>query len=357
MNQVVTTTSEINSEWLTSVLKERGLLKSSVLRVEAQEVGIGVGLMGELARLTVTYENEERFPRSMIAKCAAQNENIQVARILDFYNREVNFYNRYAAVCPMDVPESYFGAIDPQTYNCVLLMEDLGDVSPRDQLIGASAEEAESAIRRVAAMHARWWNSADDAWLYPMMTDAGAEPLQDLLYAPAVDPAIEKFRSFLDDKTIALLRQVGEAFPEYWSRNLNGPDTFVHGDYRQDNMIYKDDNLDAKVVDWQISGRGKGIFDVTYFMCQSLPSVLRCEIERDLLQIYIDELVQKGVEDYDFDACWQDYRRMVLGCLVYPVTVCGTLDLANDRGRLLAECMLERNLVAVEELNCYELIT
>jgi hypothetical protein len=47
---------------------------------------------------------------------------------------------------------------------------------------------------------------------------------------------------------------------------------------------------------------------------------------------------------------------MVLGCLIYPITVCGTLDLANERGQALAECMLERNLSAISDLGSAELL-
>ncbi|MBT3710956.1 MAG: aminoglycoside phosphotransferase, partial [Gammaproteobacteria bacterium] len=63
-----------------------------------------------------------------------------------------------------------------------------------------------------------------------------------------------------------------------------------------------------------------------------------------------------GVTDYSFEQCWSDYRRMVLGCLIYPITVCGTLDLANERGQALAECMLERNLSAISDLGSAELL-
>ncbi len=356
MREIVSSTNEITPAWLTEVLQSRGLLKSSVSDADIEIIGEGVGLMGELARLRLSYADDEDLPPTMIAKTAIQSENIQVARILDFYNREVNFYNHYADLCGLNVPASYYGAVDQETYDCVLLMEDLGNVSPRDQVIGGSAEEAESAIKRIAGMHSRWWGKADDDWLYPMTSDAGAEPLQNMLYQPSVDPTIEKFREFLDDKSISLLKRVGDTFPEYWSRHMQGTDTFIHGDFRQDNMIYPENSLDAKIIDWQISGRGKSVFDITYFMCQSLPATLRRDIEKDLIQMYIDELNQHGVTDYSVDACWQDYRRMILGCLVYPVTVCGSLDLANERGRALAECMLERNLAAIDELNCAEFV-
>lgn len=356
MVDVVKSTTAITSDWLTEALKERGLLQSRVADLQHETIGAGVGLMGELGRLSVTYAQDESLPSTMIAKCAAQNENIEVARILDFYNREVNFYNKIGKDCLLNVPDSYYGHVNQDTYDCALLLEDLGDVSPRDQLVGASVEEAESAIRRIAAMHAKWWNKTESDWMYPCMSVEEAGRLQQLLYLPALEATIEKFSDFLEDKSIRLLRLVGERYPDFWSNHLRAPDTFIHGDYRQDNMIYSDGSLDAKVMDWQISGAGKGILDVTYFMCQSLPAGLRAEIEQEMLKLYVSELADNGVQGYGFDECWEDYRRVILGCLVYPVTVCGTLDLANDRGRALAECMLERNLAAIYELGCDRLV-
>ncbi|MDZ7684459.1 MAG: hypothetical protein U5O39_05190 [Gammaproteobacteria bacterium] len=47
------------------------------------------------------------------------------------------------------------------------------------------------------------------------------------------------------------------------------------------------------------------------------------------------------------ESAWTDYRVLCLFCLVYPVTVCGSLDLANERGRALAETMLDRNLAVM----------
>ena len=65
-------------------------------------------------------------------------------------------------------------------------------------------------------------------------------------------------------------------------------------------------------------------------MCQSLASGLRVEIEKPVLVHYLKSL---GRADYGFEQCWEDYRRIILGCLIYPVTVCGTLNTANERGQ------------------------
>lgn len=356
MAMVPRSVQDITADWLTEVLGERGLLKSSVTQVELEPIGAGVGLMGELGRLNLAYAGEEELPASIVAKCAAQNENRQVAQVLDFYNREADFYNRVADDCPLRIPVSYHADVDQASYDFILLMEDLGEVSVRDQLVGAAREEVFSAVKGIAGMHARWWGiSAEEyPWMYEHMSETEGEKLKAMVYMPAVEPAIENFSHLLDEATEQICRTVGERYVECWGR-LGAPDTFVHGDYRQDNMLYSDGHTDALVMDWQISGRGKGVFDIAYFMCQSVDSGLRAEIEEDVLAYYVATLAEAGV-DYALDDCRDDYRRAVLGCMVYPITVCGTLDTANERGRALGECMLSRNLTAIRELACLDLL-
>jgi hypothetical protein len=359
MIDVIANVSEITPEWLTQALRSSGSIKSSVTSVNLGVIGTGIGLMAELARLELTFAAPEDMPSVIIAKIAAQNENREVARILDFYNREANFYNKVADQIPFKVPDSYFAKVNDETYDCIILMQDLGDVSPNDQLVGASKEEAFSAIERIASMHAMFWGKVgtpESSWMFDLMSDFEAKRLQTLLYMPALAPTIEKFDTFLDADSRDVLTRAGEQYQEVWSRNMSSQETFVHGDYRQDNFIYSKGSLDAQVLDWQISGRGRGIFDLTYFVCQSLKPNVRRSIEKELVEFYVEKLKEGGVTDYSFEQCWGDYRTMVLGCLVYPVTVCGTLDLANDRGRALAECMLERNLSAISDLGSAELL-
>ncbi|HKI74023.1 MAG TPA: hypothetical protein VJ998_05245, partial [Pseudomonadales bacterium] len=97
MSEVVTHAGAITPEWLTGVLAKTGKLKSSVTDVSCEQIGAGVGLMAELSRLQVSYADDEPdLPPTIIAKCAARNDNRAVAQLLDFYNRETNFYNKVA---------------------------------------------------------------------------------------------------------------------------------------------------------------------------------------------------------------------------------------------------------------------
>ncbi|MFT7305391.1 MAG: hypothetical protein ACI9P7_000651 [Candidatus Azotimanducaceae bacterium] len=359
MHEVLASTHDVTKEWLTEMLKINGGLKSEVASVELITIGEGVGLMGELGRLTLTYTGQEDLPATMVIKCAAQNENINVARVLDFYNREVNFYNRVGTNSGLRIPGSYYGAVDQATYNCTILMQDLGDVSPNDQIVGATEAEAFAAIEKISVLHGRYWGQVrnpENEWMYDVMGEESSATLRDLVYMPAVESCIENFDSFFDDEARELVRAVGKNFPDYWRNKVSPAETFIHGDYRQDNFLYVDGDPNAVVMDWQISGSGRGIFDFTYFVCQSLTSERRLQIEKALLKTYVDGLKAAGVEDYDFETALLDYRTMILGCLVYPITVGGSLDLSNDRGKALAECMLSRNLAAIKELNCAELL-
>ncbi len=347
--------SDITPKWMTSALRQADVIQTEVLSVDIEPIAEGVGLMAELGRLTLGYAEKNKAPRSMIAKCAIQNENIQVARLLDFYNREVNFYNHIGNTCPLKVPDSYFAAVNQDSYDCILLLEDLGDVYLKDQLVGASEDEAFHAVANIARMHAKWWDKVsgtESNWMYDSMSSEESLRLKELVYLPGLEPTIEKFEPFFDEEMKQVCRKVGERYPEFWSERLTPINTFIHGDYRQDNMSYAEDSPDPVVMDWQISGKGKGIFDIAYFMCQSLNSNLRSEIEKQVLEMYVAKLQEYGVPGYGFDQCWHDYKLIILGCLIYPITVCGTLDTANERGKALGESMLERNLMAIRDLGC-----
>lgn len=358
MMKVPTHAGEISPDWLTDALKASGLLRSRVTGVEYETVGQGIGLMAELTRLAITYDDQEDIPTSIIAKCAARNENRAVAQLLDFYNRETNFYNNIGgALCPFRVPASYYGQVESTTYDMVLLLEDLGDVSPVDQLVGSTEAEAYDKIERIAKLHAMFWNHTSEpqnAWMYDFMSGQEGIKLRDMVYGPGLEPAIEKFSGHFNAETKQICREVGKRYVELMER-ISPSYTFLHGDYRQDNFI-NDESGEVVVMDWQISGAGHGMFDVTYFICQSLQSELRRQVEKPLIESYVARLKENGVPDYDFETAWRDYRLLILFCLIYPITVCGSLDTANERGRALGETMLDRNLAAVEDLGCAELL-
>jgi hypothetical protein len=131
------------------------------------------------------------------------------------------------------------------------------------------------------------------------------------------------------------------------------PVTLLHGDHRLDNLFFSGD--DVATLDWQITGTGRGAYDVAYFLSQSIVSEERKRVEHDLVRAYHDTLVEHGVQGYPFDACWEDYRLATLFVSVYPLNA-GAVDLVNDRAVELFTAMLERSVAAILDLDALELM-
>jgi hypothetical protein len=91
-------------------------------------------------------------------------------------------------------------------------------------------------------------------------------------------------------------------------------------------------------------------------MSQSINPDDRRAIEMDVLRAYHEKLLERGVNNYSFDQCFDDYRISAMFCLVYPVVAGGNLDLANERGVTLAKTMLDRSIATILDLDCDEMI-
>src|SRR5688572_22589485 len=87
--------ADITTSWLNQVLP------SDVGEVEsftATRFGEGVGILGELARLSLTYrDGPSSGPATIVAKCQSPApENQFLGQVMGFYLREVNFYREVA---------------------------------------------------------------------------------------------------------------------------------------------------------------------------------------------------------------------------------------------------------------------
>ncbi|MEM7364162.1 MAG: phosphotransferase [Pseudomonadota bacterium] len=356
--EAIHSAQDISANWLTEVLREHSSLNSTVTEVIVEPIGVGVGLLSEVNRLHITYAAKEDLPTTMIAKLASLSENRELARMLDFYTREVNFYRHMGDSTRLNVPRCYFAAIDPTSYDYTLLIEDLGDVVTGDQLVGASEPEVRLAVSTIAGLHADYWGKTTDpgfAWMFDMSAREHIEAGRDMIYLPSIEPTFTNFGHLFDDNRKHILSTVGDQLVDLWMPSRTNDLTFIHGDYRQDNVLFEKNASDVLVFDWQTFCVGEGIFDIGYFMCQSVDSDRRQQIDQEVVRLYVDTLASLGIQ-YSFDQAWADYRRTILCCLVYAIVDTGTLDTGNDRGRQLAECTMSRNLRAIEDLDCMSLL-
>ena len=89
---------------------------------------------------------------------------------------------------------------------------------------------------------------------------------------------------------------------------VNEPRTLIHNDIQGDNLFFDGEGQLFALVDWQLTTYARGVIDVASLIRGQLDRELRRQYEPDLLQIYHNALVERGVEDYPLEECWEDYQ-------------------------------------------------
>ena len=279
--------------------------------------------------------------------------------IFRFYEREVRFYKDLAARVSLGTPRCYHGEFDPASGDFVLLLEDLTGARLGDQLTSCSIEDARLVIGEVAKLHTGWWNSPrlDELSWMPVSNDpinkAGVA-----LYPQAWPIFMERIGHTLPEEMRRVGERLGGEVGNILDRFVDGPRTICHGDLRQDNLFFaaRPGDPPLRVIDWQISIRGTGTYDIGYFMTQSLDTELRRAHEEQLLKEYHRMLTDAGAEGYSFDELLEHYRWTALFCFAYPVIGGGMGDLSNERGYALARAMMQRSAAAITDWKAGELL-
>ena len=350
----------VTPEWLTGALRSTGTIAdASVASIDTSSLTEGRGFVGTLARLDVRYTAAEpTAPRSLIVKLPTQNRRMKgVARANSMYEREVGFYERIAHRIHLRTPRPYYSHFDPDSGDFVLLLEDFAPARAGDQLAGCSAEEATLALRELARFHAAWWGNVDRADLDWMRgADSGSAGLERLYRR-----SWTRLNSETGGGLPSSLREVGERLgtnvAAVRSRTARPPQTLVHGDFRLDNMFFDvRDGAPFAVVDWQLFRKGRGVFDVAWFLSGCLSPETRQSWERDLLTLYVSTLAENGVEGYDLERCLEDYRLSLLSCLMLGVIADAAAERDTERGAALFETILNRIASAVNDHRSIELM-
>jgi hypothetical protein len=355
--------ADITAGWLTHALRAGGAIAAgvTVTKLDTEPVGVGIGLVGALARLTPTYAGGGG-PATVVAKFVAADEgNRFVANVLGMYRKEVGFYRTLSAKARLPHSACFYADHDDSTDEFVLLLEDLAGGRVVDQIDGCGRADAEAAIDALADFHAGFWNDtalAETGWL-GALCDAPFPDAIAMSYEPAWGVVQELFGEDLTPEVKAFGDQYTERLPSIVARLSEGPVTLSHGDFRLDNIFFAadgDQGVPLRVCDWQLVDRSRGARDLAYFLSQSLVPDLRLEMEKGLVQRYVDGLAAKGVEDYPLDLAWDDYRLATAFAFAYPVVAGGGLDHADERATALCRGMLQRAVRAIVETDALSVV-
>lgn len=341
----------VTPSWLSEVLE------ADVRECELEQIGIGVGLLGRLYRAHL--EGGPAVPETVVVKLPTLDVTARtnLCEDLEMYMREVRFYEQIGVANPLPPARHHFAAFDEVTHDFVLVLEDLGRLRLADQLVGCSTEDAATVIDAIADHHAHWWDNdrlASLPWLMkydePRFVDAIAENYQ---------AAWPKFAQRVADLSPAL-RDFGERFqssiPWFLGQVSRRPYTFLHGDLRLDQLFFgvSADDPPLTALDWQLTAKGRGAYDIAYFLSQSLTPETRRSCEDELLDRYAERLAEHGI-DYPREQLRYDYRLGTAWCFIYPVMAEGRIEIVNDRNEQLNRAMLARSVAAIEDHDAFSL--
>jgi hypothetical protein len=357
---------DLTPAWLTGALREGGVLRdASVTRSRCEGIGVGAGFLGQLGRLRLEYDAiEPGAPATLIAKMPTLDPGgREICGIFQFYEREIRFYDDVAPDVDIRVPRRYYSAMDKEADDYLILLEDITDATMIDEVAGCSAEQAEQAIRSIAKFHARWWASPKlDSLAWMPHANSPVQQSAEPSYNQAWDPFLNAFGEQMSPAMRDIAADMRAHVVDLLNTLAHEPRTVAHGDYRLDNIFFgaKGAAHPVAAIDWQISFRGRGVFDVAYFLSSCLEPEIRKANEMRLLKIWYETVTAGGAAAvapaYSWDNAVDDYRRAVLFCNVYTVIAIGTLDAANERGMALFHAWLRRRSSAVEDLNAGELM-
>lgn len=355
--QIPTQIADIDADWLGAVMFDD---PSAVTAVDVERFGQGVGILGELARLRPTYADGASGPETLIAKCQSPApENQFLAQAMGFYTREVSFYREVAAELSIRVPHAHHAACGDDGLPFVLLLEDIAGARCPDQIAGITAEDADKILGVVAELHAAFWDSPrldEMAWLPPMNNP---------MYQGGLGMALERLPAFTERFADRIGGQMMDAIDtachHYVELLHHVADrdhlTFTHTDCRAENYLFGGSAGDDAVtmIDFQLSTRHFGPWDVANLLAGSLLEDDRRAHETALVERYHAALVERGVAGYSLDQCWDDYR-MSLMQMCTAVVIVSDLQGGNERGDELMENLLLRPIMAGIDHDVHELL-
>ncbi|MBX3706035.1 MAG: phosphotransferase [Pseudomonadales bacterium] len=355
---------ELTPAWLTDALTRGGTLSTGarVIDCTPRPLGAGGGLMALVARIELEYAGQASgAPRTLIAKFPSPvADNRAVAETYDMYGREVRFYQTLAALTPLPHPSCHFAAQAADGSGFVLLLEDLGDRRPGDQVAGSGLAEAEVVIDALAAFHARHFGGGPGRLADWVTSHANAAQIAGMTggFEFGWPRFVEMFGDTIPPGVRRWGERVGPATGAILGAMCSGPQVLTHGDCRLENMFFatRPDQPPFAIVDWQSITWSSPGQDLAYYLTQSVQLEVRRRHERDLLARYLDGLRRHGVRDYPADRLSEDYRRAALYLLDYAVVIAATLDLSNARGAAIARALATRACAALEDLDCGRLL-
>ncbi|OPX12383.1 phosphotransferase [Mycobacterium sp. AT1] len=349
--------SELTADWLTDVLASSGAFApgTRIRNVRLDRIAEGVGFASFLYRAHLDLDGDG--PATVIIKWPTDYPAfLELAKSIQLYNREVAFYSDVAPVAPVSAPRAYFAAIEDDSTDFVIVMEDLAGLENADHLVGLSIDRARAVLDELAKFHAWGWDTKPTAAKSPAflaIDDARMAGLFGVGTGAGWPIYTEHGRASAPEGLADILERYAALAPGLLGA-LTEPATLVNGDLRADNLFFGESGPHV-TVDYQFAGRGCGMWDVAYLVGQGLTPQERDGRERELVTRYLAALADSGI-DYPFDQAWRQFQIAVVAQIALPLLAMLSWDTQNARGQELLQVLMERSFAIIADTDAVKAV-
>lgn len=339
-------------EHLTKVLRRTGMVGAGRVR-DVEVLSSVTKLRSHTLRVGLKYEGPAAdAPISLIIKTGHLYEGRPA-----YANRhEIGFYRNVASALPERLVPHCFETVDAtEASSWHLLLEDLTDSHflATEHPLPPTFPQCRSMMRAWGLLHAALW---DNSRLSGLLGRSATT-----MWAQYFQSSADRFAGFMDrfgevmpaERRSLFERLLASATPLLarfdGDRNL----TLMHGDAHWWNCFLprNEQQEQVRILDWEDWTIGTGTTDLAYMMAMLWFPDRRRRIEQPLLDLYHEVLVEQGVTAYSRQMLNEDYRRSVLLLMLRPIW-----QATNNLPARVWWPNLERNMLAVEDLNCRELL-
>ncbi|MCK1393315.1 ecdysteroid 22-kinase family protein [Bradyrhizobium sp. 1] len=339
---------------LTAALRRSGALDAGAVR-EVKVLHQRDTVVSHIIRLGLRYVGESAgAPQSLILKTA----NSAFAETLANGGRhEVAYYTQLAMKMPPGlVPRRFDGHFDEESLTWHLLLEDLTDSHDvaTQWPLPPSREQTSAIVTTLARWHAAWWDHPDlgdtvGSWA---STEDSAQHMETFAghydrFADLLGDRLSEERRILYRRLIDQSARLSERY--HSRRQLS----ITHGDAHTWNFLLPRAGVadTVRIFDFDLWGINVPTNDLAYMMAMQWYPERRQALERSMLNLYHDTLIESGITGYTRGALDRDYRWSVLWHITKPVW-----QWSINIPPVIWWNNLERVMMAVEDLGCEELL-
>lgn len=342
---------DLTPEWFTDALRAGGVLGPRDRVVDAKAALFGTGQFGLVARTELSYTKSAdgaSGPSSVIVKLPSVDPGSRGLGVaIGAYEGEVRFYQELAPRSSVRVPQAYWTDFEPGTGRVTLVLEDLsGDWQVGDAVAGGMIAQVEAAIDAIARLQADLWDVSELRELAWLAAPARTQMLFDGV-PHAVAPFLERFGPRLDAATTALVERLAPLAASYPERAWVGPLVVAHGDYRLDNLLFRDGA--ATIIDWQSLRLGPPGLDLGILIGSALDTDTRRAHQEALITRWHDALLAGGVRDFSRADAAASVRAGGLWTFLLTVGLATTLA-QSERGDAMWAGLIARSAELVADL-------